>query len=362
MSYTAAIDTVDEGQWHRLLQEFDDASIFQTWAYGAARWGEKNLSHAVITQGGDVIGLAQSVLLGAPLFGKVLAHVMSGPVWQRHGAARSIEHLKTTVTALREEYAMRRRLCLRLRCWGYDTSDDVRRVILADGSWEETRPLHNTYILDLCRTESQLRDAMDKKWRANLRKAEQCGLTVSRCNNIDGIRIFVDLQTQMRRRKHLLFGNTNILPEMYKRLPEQLKPNVFICWLGNAPVATAIVSAIDNHALYFNGASGDAGLEVRAGHFLQWTIVQWLKANGRCRWYDLHGIGSTPGVRQFKRGLVGTKPPEVAMSEFQTYESTLSAAIVGAGHGLREAQRELKGRLAAHEARLGRAVKSLGVI
>jgi hypothetical protein len=29
-----------------------------------------------------------------------------------------------------------------------------------------------------------------------------------------------------------------------------------------------------------NGASGDAGLEVRGGYYLQWAIVLWLKENG----------------------------------------------------------------------------------
>ena len=52
MSYTAEIDNIEPAHWNRLLHEFDDATIFQTWTYGSARWGQNNLSHAVIKKDG----------------------------------------------------------------------------------------------------------------------------------------------------------------------------------------------------------------------------------------------------------------------------------------------------------------------
>jgi hypothetical protein len=122
MTYRAEFDTIDAAQWHRLLQGFDDASIFQTWTYGAANWGEGNLSHAVIKKDGEVVGLAQTVLVGVPLLGKMLAYVMFGPVCQRHGSVPGGPHLMAATAALREEYVVRRRLCLRLRPVGVRSS------------------------------------------------------------------------------------------------------------------------------------------------------------------------------------------------------------------------------------------------
>ena len=343
MSLTVEIGTVDAQQWHRLLQGFDDASIFQTWAYGAARWGENNLGHAVIRDGGEVVGLAQAALMGIPLFGKILAYVTFGPVCHRRGAAGGMEQLKGTIDALREEYVVRRRLCLRLRPWAYDLPADARAALLTDGVWEEARPLHTTFILDLSLPESRLRSAMDKKWRANLRKAEQCGLTVSRHDGSDGIPLFLDLHRQMRERKHLAAEFGVMLPTLFELLPEQLQPRIFVCWRNRVPVAAAIVSAIGDRAFYLNGASGDAALEVRGGYFLQWAIVRWLKENGRCRWYDLHGTASSPGVRQFKRGLVGARAPEIPLNELEARGRHLSALMVGAGTRLFEVHRKLKG-------------------
>jgi hypothetical protein len=341
MTYLAEFDTVDVAEWHRLLQDFDDASIFQTWTYGAANWGDGNLSHAVIKKDGEVVGLAQAVLFGVPLLGKMLAYVTFGPVCQRHGSAPGGPHLKAATAALREEYVVRRRLCLRLRPWAYDLPDDARRAILGQGLWKETRPLHRTYILDLSRSETQLRAAMDKKWRANLRKAEQSGLVAAACDDRDGRRIFVELHRQLRARKRFPSPFAKLLAELQTKLPDALRPVIFVCWQDEVPVAAAVVSALGNRAFTLNAATGDAALAVRAGYFLQWSIVRWLQEQGRYRWYDLNDSRSSPGVRQFKRGLVGVSAPEIAMSELEACGQRLPALTVAAAIRLREVHRKL---------------------
>lgn len=214
--------------------------------------------------------------------------------------------------------------------------------MLAEGSWKETQSAYETYILDLKRTESELRKAMEIKWRYNLRKAEQCALTVSQETGRNGIRIHCDLSEQMQKRKRFSSGFLGMLPALCETLPQDLRPKIFVCWHDNVPVASAIISAIGNCAINMNGASGDAALEVRAGYFLQWTIIRWLKEQGGCRWYDLHGVLTSPGVTRFKRGLVGAKPPAIRMSEFEACENRLLASIVGAGVRLHEAQRGLR--------------------
>jgi hypothetical protein len=346
VTYTAEFDTVDAGEWHRLLQEFDDASIFQTWIYGAAHWGEGNLSHAVVKKGDKVIGLAQPVLVGMPIFGKILAYVIFGPVYRRRDDNDNVEHLLATISALRDEYTVRRRLCLRIRFWAYDLSSEVLTEILADGGWKETGALYRTYILDLSRPESQLRASMAKTWRANLRKAEQCRLAVSQRSDHDGIRVFLELHRQMRERKHFSSIFTDLLPDLYLKLPDRLKPNLFICWRDRIPVSAAVVCVSGNRAFSLNAATGNAALEARAGYFLQWAIIRWLKETGQCRWYDLFVGNTVPGVRQFKRGLVGARAPEIASSEFEACESRLLALIVGLATRFHQLRHRVKGRLA----------------
>jgi Acetyltransferase (GNAT) domain len=234
---------------------------------------------------------------------------------------------------------VRQRLCLRVRPWPYDFCQRVGDVMLAEGAWQQAESSTMTYILDLSRSEGELRRAMDKKWRANLRKAEQCALRVAQENGRNGIQIFADLHEEMRERKHLSSDFVDMLPALYDGLPEELKPGIFVCWRGNEPVASAIVSAIGNRAFYLHGANGNSGLEVRAGYILQWAIVRWLKESGLCRWYDLNGAMSSPGVRQFKKGLVGAKAPEIAVDEFDACGSHLAAFVVRSGSRLNERYR-----------------------
>ena len=37
--YTVKIDQISKDEWSELLPRFDDATIYQTWSYGAVRWG-----------------------------------------------------------------------------------------------------------------------------------------------------------------------------------------------------------------------------------------------------------------------------------------------------------------------------------
>ena len=91
MAYSVEIDSLDEQDWHRALSEFDDANLFQTWAYGSSRWGGRNLSHAVVKHNGTTVGLAQVMLIRVPLCGPILGYAIFGPVWQRRGEDRDLD-------------------------------------------------------------------------------------------------------------------------------------------------------------------------------------------------------------------------------------------------------------------------------
>lgn len=339
MSVSVEIDRVDEDRWNHLLAGFDDATIFQSWAYGSARWGRSQLSHAVIREDGEAVALAQVTLLGVPLYGKVLAHVAFGPVWRRCAAPGRIDHLGLAVRALRQEYAVRRHMCVRVRPPGHDRAVEIRSVMSGESGWREMGSPYTTCILDLSRPEEEIRRAMDKRWRANLQKAERAGLMISWERGGEGVRIFSELSGQMQRRKRFSSDFVGTLPALYEALPQAFKPEIAVCRREGMPVAAAIISAIGECAFYLHGASSQSALEVRAGYLLQWAAVRRLKEQGRCRWYDLYGVLVNPGVRQFKKGLVGVGAPEIMMSEYQACESRLLASVMDAALWLRKARR-----------------------
>ena len=185
---------------------------------------------------------------------------------------------------------------------------------------------------------------MDRRWRANLRKSEQQSLRMTLEVGTRAVRLFTDIHEQMQHRKGFRSDFVPFFPSLYEELPKAFRPEVFICWHDDQPVASAVVSAIGDCAIFLNGGTTDAALKVRAGYFLQWNILRWLRERGVCRWYDLNGLMATRGVRQFKKGLVGPTGPEVTVREFDACESSLSAAIVKAGQNIRKVRDKVKKR------------------
>src|ERR1039457_5385501 len=79
----AEVDRVNQADWHRHLQGFADANIYQTWSYGATRWGENSLSHLVPKNGSEILGLAQLRIVRAPVIGSGIAYLRWGPLFHQ---------------------------------------------------------------------------------------------------------------------------------------------------------------------------------------------------------------------------------------------------------------------------------------
>ena len=67
MAYRSEVDNVTKDEWQRILLRFEDAVIHQSWAFGAACWGEDNLSHLVVEQDGEIVAAAQVALSRLPV-------------------------------------------------------------------------------------------------------------------------------------------------------------------------------------------------------------------------------------------------------------------------------------------------------
>ncbi len=70
-------------------------------------------------------------------------------------------------------------------------------------------------------------------------------------------------------------------------------------------VAGAIIFKAGDTAVYLYGATNARALPLRAGYFLHWHIIRWLRDNTDAKWYDLGGTDGFQGLHQFKKGMVG---------------------------------------------------------
>ena len=95
--------------------------------------------------------------------------------------------------------------------------------------------------------------------------------------------------------------------ELMKIENEALRPELFFVRHTGEVIAGAIIFKAGDRAVYLYGATNDRALPLRAGYFMHWHIIRWLRDNTRARWYDLGGTDGFHGLHQFKKGMVGDK-------------------------------------------------------
>lgn len=307
----AEIDRVTKVQWSALLNRFDDANIYQTWSYGAVRWGERNLSHLLLKQGEEVIGMAQLRIVGVPMLHCGIAYLRWGPLWLARGREADLSIVTNLVRALREEYVRRRGLLLRVLPNAFVASQRAQALQAAFSEFK-TAPrgrasIERTFLLDLLPPLETLRKRLDQKWRNQLNRAEREGLTVEAGESSEEYGVFSDIYKEMWERKRF---ETSVDVREFARicqdLPDGLRAKVLICRHQGVPASSIVCSAMGNTGIYLLGATNEIGRKTKAAYLLQWTMIKWLKENG-FQYYDLGGIDAerNPGVFHFKSGLAG---------------------------------------------------------
>jgi lipid II:glycine glycyltransferase (peptidoglycan interpeptide bridge formation enzyme) len=127
-----------------------------------------------------------------------------------------------------------------------------------------------------------------------------------------------------------------------RRLPGPMRPQVAMARHDGMPVAGAVIGLLGDTAYYVFGATSEAALPLKAGYALQWWIVNWLTGKG-VHWYDLGGKAMDPGLRQFKKGLVGKCGAILPMqSEFDYWTDPLGRAVADGIYGIRAARGALR--------------------
>ena len=343
------VDQTTPAEWSQMLDLFDDANIYQTFAYGEVRWGGKNLSHLLLKRDGEVLGMAQlRIIRPTPLkFG--IAYLRWGPIFERRGRPLDPEATRLMAGALTAEYVEKRKLFLLVLPNAFIGSP---RAAVFQGAFSNfmLEPLtfentYRTFVLDLAPKAEELRRNLDPKWRNKLSGAEKNNLTVVAGNGSEEYKTFCKLYYQMRKRKTF---ETTVDVEEFGRIQKVLdrphRMQILICENKGTPVAGLVVSTMGDSAIYLLGATSDEGLNTKGAYLLQWTMIQWLKANG-VRWYDLGGIDpeGNPGVYTFKRGFAGADICQ--MSPLVACDSAVSSAFFWAGSTLRGALRRSESAL-----------------
>jgi lipid II:glycine glycyltransferase (peptidoglycan interpeptide bridge formation enzyme) len=348
VSWKTEVDQATDSEWSAMLDQFEDANIYQTAAYGNVRWGESSLSRLVLKRDDEVVALAQfRIIRPTPLkFG--MAYLRWGPLWEKKESAPDPEIAIRLAAAIRIEYLHKRKLFLRILPNAFAGSARAALFQSAFQSFAEengnSAEIYRTFVLDLSPSLEQLRSGLDKKWRNQLTRSEKNNLTMVQGQGTEEFETFCGMYWQMRKRKSF---DTRVDVEefgrMQKILPDSQRMQTLICQENGVPVAGLVASAMGNSAIYLLGATSDGGLNAKGAYLLQWTLICHLKEKGT-RWYDLGGIDpeGNPGVYHFKKGISGEDACQI--SPLSASESAVSSGLVKAGLAM---QRTISGSLNA---------------
>ena len=319
----AAVDDISEAEWDSLLRDFADANLYQTWAYGAERWGEKNLSHLVLRRGSTVVAAAQVRLARLPVVPAGIAYLRWGPMWQRRGERADPVVFRAMASALHREYVEARGLTLQVipnAFSGTGAAEVMSEALNGLGARAVVGGRsYRTFVVDLTPPIEKLRSSLNQKWRNQLNASERKGLVLEVGSSGEAYRTFLDLYADMWARKQFDSSvDVHEFGRLQERLPQGAKMTIFTARSDGEPVGSLVCSGIGETALYVLGATNEKARELKAAYFLQWQAMKHFKNEG-CAAYDLGGANPTtnPGGYHFKEGFGGPYLTQLPMHQSQ---------------------------------------------
>lgn len=311
--FDVEVDGQTPASWSGILAGFDDASIYQTWAYGAVRWGARNLSHMVLRDGGKPVAAAQVRIVRMPFLRTGIAYVRWGPLCRK--GQPDAAALEKMLECLRNEYCKRRGLILQIIPNVYPGDPQAALYQPSAGGfrvYEEQQP-YRTVLVDLSPEPELIRKRLDQKWRNQLNASERKGLEFETTCGADGYREFEKLYQVMKAAKQ--FDSTVDVGEfgrIQQELEESEKMRIFIARKDGEAVGALVCSLAGDTAIYLLGATNGQARELKASYFLHWRAMMWLKEHG-ARVYDLGGVDpeENPGGYHFKSGFGGSDRKQI---------------------------------------------------
>jgi GNAT acetyltransferase-like protein len=310
-SYRCEIVAEPGAEWDRLAGGFADMCLEQTAAFADSRFGAAHSTGLILreAENAEPVAMALAVVALLPVVGLGLAHVKFGPLWRRRGAPADPAHLALMLEALKEEFARKRKLAVRVMPpadpgYAQEWKDALAR---ANFAFHVAASDPERFLVDLALSEGDQLKSLGSKWRYHLAKSAIDELDIREVGLEEGLPEFLALYRDMLSRKQFDDRHgVEDLPAIAKAAGPALGMRLFIAsYQGNPVVGSIIVGAGERVFVPFSAANEKA-LELRAGYALRWTIMEGLRGT-EARWLDLGGVEGDQCLRHYKQGNVGKR-------------------------------------------------------
>jgi hypothetical protein len=319
--------------WDGRVSGFDHISQEQTYAFASRRWPTVKPEAVLFSLEQKIIGGALVMVQPIPLRLGAVALINKGPIFHDAGIADRHALHRAMLDLLIREYAEARGMMLTIQLRAATASEDCYYDQLIERGFSPgpALPFPDRYIVSLALADDRHRDALHQKWRYHLGKSEQEGLVFETGGAGAMARFSALYEAMSRRKKFPDYSAYHTLPGMLGTAEKALRPELFFVRHNDETVAGAVIFTAGQTATYLYGATSDRALPLRAGYFLHWEIIRWLKRHTRACWYDLGGTDGFHGLHQFKKGLVGNAGVIAPMPPWLNIASGRLPLLLGRG-------------------------------
>lgn len=297
---------VDGAEWDRVVAGFDAVCQEQLYAFAVRRWPGVVQEPVLFEHQGQVVGGSLMMIQPLPLGLAKIAVSKWAPMLADAQSPDAAAIHAGMVEALIDTYARKRGMMLSILPRAATDPINTEYVALRRRGFRRGSSLlfPNRYIVNLRLSDDEQRRSFQQAWRRQLNKAEKSDLTFEH-GSPDRLDEFKTLYAAMTDRKQFPDHSAYETLDSLMALDEPLRPELFFVRHAGEIVAGALIFKAGDRAVYLYGATNDQALPLRAGYFLHWHVIRWLRDNTKAAWYDLGGTDGFQGLHQFKKGMVG---------------------------------------------------------
>ena len=338
---------VDGVYWDEVITGFDGLCQEQLHGFAAIRWPGVTLEPTLFERNGRIVGGTLVMVQRLPLGLGTIALAKWAPMLADAKSPDALAVYGGMVDGLVAEYADRRGMMLSILPHASPDPINAEYLALREKGFRRgfalTHPFR--YMVNLRLSDEAQRKSFQQTWRRQLNKAEKSGLTFEHAG-AERVGEFKTLYEAMSDRKqfpdHSAYDTLDVLMAM----DAALRPELFFVRHEGEIVAGALIFKAGDRAVYLYGATNDMALPLRAGYYMHWHIIRWLRDNTRARWYDLGGTDGFQGLHQFKKGMVGEAGMVHPVPPVANYASRPLAFLLGtAAFSAREAVAVIKRKI-----------------
>lgn len=338
---------VDGHEWDAVISGFDGICQEQLFAFASIRWPGVTPEPRLFESKGRIVGGALVLVQRLPLGVAQIAIIKWGPMLADIRAADAPALYAGMVEALVAEFADQRGMMLSILPHASVQDHNIEYQALRARGFKRGAPLRfpDRYLVNLRLSDEVQRKSFDQTWRRQLNKADKADLGFEHAG-AERLDEFKTLYAAMSDRKQFADYSAFDTLDALMAMDEQLRPELFFVRHEGELVAGALIFKAGNRAVYLYGATNEKALPLRAGYFMHWNIIRWLRNHTRANWYDLGGTDGFQGLHQFKKGMVGDAGLIRPVPPVANFASRPLAYAFGAGaFAMREILAEVRRRI-----------------